>query len=155
MNVEILVRADTTTTTTTVVNHHHPALSMLESAEHDLTKSIWKHSRTKIFQNLVLISISCLLVQTAFMLNSTDLKPLNFYTNFQPSNESTLHTVAISNGNIVLFLFNLFQKFIASFILPQYLIKKFALKSTILISFFFLTLLPNQYSTFKSISTYW
>jgi hypothetical protein len=155
MSVEILIRADS------YCHRNASSDSVSQSSEQivdsveiiDDSYEIWKKSKLKLVLNLIVLSVACLLVHTAFLARANSSKKiLNIYlvdevlaffnvtaaagVSDQRQPTTTTHAIAIAA--------EVLNKLIDCFLVPQYLIFNFGTKPTLLVSFlsylvFFLT----------------
>jgi hypothetical protein len=142
MDIEILIRADSLNTNDESQQHNWNS--------DEIITPTWRKSRAKILLSFALAAVSGLLVQTAFLLNSSGGQIFNFYTHVEHRVMATASGSATKirddyveffdslNENklsLIVLLANFFCKFLDCLILPQYFLRKLGAKATTLISF--------------------
>jgi hypothetical protein len=140
MEIEILVRADS------LGVNNEEQLHQWNSEE--IIIPSWRKSRPKIITNFVLATLSCLLVQTAFLLNANG-RIFNYYANVEHKFMTTLvgakqtrndyaqfiDTLNENKLSLILLLANFFCKLLDCIVLPRFLLTRYGPKATMLVSF--------------------
>lgn len=145
MSVEILIRADSLSDSVECPGPRHGAevvnggcseeaqIDSVEVAVDD-SNELWKKSKVNIARNLLVLTVSCVFIQTAFMINNKEVKIMNVV----PVDELVSISHCSTNSyeaRVFVICMEIIMKIFDCFIVPQYLINRFGTKSTLLVSF--------------------